>query len=130
MSLDHHPIPLEALPPGWGPAECDDGTFAYRCTRPPIELVADCTDAGGFHPGLGLGRCWELRYRYSMESQSITERIGRVSTRRAAVNGLLECMSCIHDTVEELSDPIEIEAALERVSLDHCLPESRRPALR
>jgi hypothetical protein len=126
MSFDHHPIPPEALPPGWGPVECDSTTFAYRRTRPPIELIATRTDAGGSHPGLGLTQCWELRYRYAIGERLVTESIGRVPTRHGAIEGLLDCMSCLHDAVEELADPVSVEAALERVSLTHCLPGSQR----
>lgn len=123
MYSDQHPIPLEALPPEWGPVECCDGYLAYRHTRLPIELIADRTPADGSHPGLGLGYCWDLQYRYSLEDRSITEIVGRVSTRQAAVDGLLECMSRVSDSVENPSDPVEILGILEGVGLTDSVPD-------
>ncbi|WP_306054920.1 hypothetical protein [Natronococcus wangiae] len=125
MYSDQHPIPREALPPGWGLVERCDGYLAYRHARLPIELVADRTPADGSHPGLGLGRYWELTYRYSLEDRSITESIGRVSTRQAAVKGILECMSRVHDRVENPSDPVEIQGVLEGVVLSDYVPDDR-----
>lgn len=122
MPPDQHPIPREALPPGWGPAECCDGQFEYRHGQPPIELVADRTTADQSHPGLGLSHCWELRYRYLLGDRRVVESIGRVSTRRAAAEGLLECMHCIHETIDEPTDPIEVEEALERVRFSDFVP--------
>ncbi|WP_255169312.1 hypothetical protein [Natrononativus amylolyticus] len=130
MSADHSPIPREALPPGWGPAEVCDERYAYRRSRPSIELIAARRAGDHAHPGLGLGHCWELRYRHRVGELSVSESIGRVTTRGAALEGLLECMSRIHDGVEELCDPMEIEAALRRVSLENRLPERRQQAPR
>ena len=131
MPPDHHPIPREALPPGWGPADCCDGRFEYRHSRPPIELIADRIAADRSHPGLGLCRCWELRYRYFLTDRTITEAIGRVSTRRAAVTGVLECMERVHETVAEadVDDPLAVRDVLESVSLPDLVPDglSRSP---
>jgi len=123
MSLDHPPIPREVLPPGWGPETCCDGRFVYRHGQPPIELIADRTAAVQSHPGLGLSRCWELRYRYSLGDRPIAEAIGRVSTRRAAVDGLLECMNRIHESLEEPVDPVAVRTVLERVRLSDFVPD-------
>lgn len=123
MSSDQHPVPLEALPPGWGPVECCRDRLAYRRARPPIELVADRTPADCSHPGLGLGFCWELQYQCLFEDREVTERIGRVSTRHAAVEGLLECMSRLHGRLENRADPAEIRAALADVSLAGAVPD-------
>ncbi|MFC4540911.1 hypothetical protein ACFO5R_03080 [Halosolutus amylolyticus] len=123
MPTDQHPIPREALPPGWGPAELRDGYVSYRHSTLPLELIADCTRPDRSHPSLGLGRCWELKHRYALADRSITETIGRVSTRRAAVNGLLECMNRIHEVVDEPADRIEIQDVLHRVSLADVVPD-------
>ncbi|WP_293029221.1 hypothetical protein [Natronococcus sp.] len=126
MSSDQHPVPPEALPPGWGPVECCRGYLAYRHARPPIELIADRTTADSFHPGLGLSHCWELQYQYALDDRAITERIGRVPTRRAAVEGLLECMSRLHDRLENRTDPLEIRNVLNGVSLGDAIPDGSR----
>lgn len=122
MSLDHHPIPLEALPPGWGPADNDDGYVAYRRPRPGIELIASRTEADRSHPSLGLGCYWELRYRLPVGEVSVTDTIGHVSTRSAALEGLLQCMHRVHERVEE-PDPVAVEAVLEDVSLGSAVPD-------
>ena len=122
MYTDQRPIPTEAVPPGWGATELREGRFAYRYSRPPIELVADRTLADGCHPGLGLSCYWELRYRYSLGEQPITETIGRVSTRQAAIDGVLECMRRIHDTAESVDNPFDVSTVLERVSLSDLVP--------
>lgn len=124
MPTDQDPIPREALPPGWGPAEHCDGHFAYRHDRPPIELIATRTAADRTHPSLGLGRCWELQYRHPVGDISVAETIGRVSTRQAALDGLLECMRCIHDSVRDSNDPIEIQSLLESVSFGDIVPDN------
>lgn len=126
MSPDRSPIPREALPPGWGPARCREGQFEYRRRQPPVELVADRTAVDRSLPGLGLGGCWELRYRYFLGDRRIVESIGHVSTRRAAIDGLLECMHAIHDTVDETADPIDVRAALERVRFSDVVPGGPR----
>lgn len=123
MAADQEPIPREALPPKWGPAELRDDRFVYRHRRPPIELIADSTIADRSHPGLGLCRCWELRYRYFLTDRTITESIGRVSTRRAAVDGLLECMQRIHETVSAADGPLEVGEVLDTVSLSDVVPD-------
>lgn len=123
MFPDQPPIPREALPPGWGPKDCCDGRFAYRHSRPPIELIADRTAADRAHPGLGLCRYWELRYRYFLTDRAITGSIGRVSTRRAAVEGVLECMERVHETVAEVDDPLAVRDVLEGVSLSDLVPD-------
>ena len=126
MSPDQQPIPREALPPGWGPSELREGRFGYRRSRPPIELLADRTAADRSHPALGLERCWELRCRYSLGDRAITEALGRVSTRRAAVDGLLECMHRVHEVVDEPTDPREVLSALDDVSFSDFVPEASR----
>jgi hypothetical protein len=88
-----------------------------------MELIADCTGADRSHPGLGLSRCWEHQYRNFLTHRAITRSIGRVSTRRAAVDGLLECMRRIHETVSTADDPLEAGAALEDVSLAALVPD-------
>ncbi len=123
MPPDQPPIPREALPPGWGPIDCCDARFEYRHSQPPLELIADRTAADRSHPGLGLCRCWELRYRYFLTDQTITEVIGRVSTRRAAVKGTLACMERIHETVSTTDDPLEVRDVLESVSLPDLVPD-------
>ncbi|ELY46322.1 hypothetical protein [Natronorubrum sulfidifaciens] len=127
MSPDHPPIPRDKLPPGWGPADCCDDQFVYRHRQPAIELVADRTSADRSHPGLGLGRCWELRYRYALTDWTITEAIGRVSTRRAAVTGILECMHRIHDSIDEPADHGEVRDVLERVRFSDVIPDDLTP---
>lgn len=127
MPPDQPPIPREALPPGWGPIDCCDGCIEYRHGQPPIELVADRTSADCSHPGLGLCRYWELRYRFSLGDWTVSESIGRVSNRQAAVEGLLECMHSIHETTDELPDPIEVRSALERVQFSDYVPEGPSP---
>lgn len=122
MSPDHPPIPLEALPPGWGPATCRDGRIEYRCGQPPVTLVADRTAADRSHPGLGLCHCWELRYRFSLGDRTVVEPVDQVSTRRAAVEGLLECMHAINEAVDDLDDPVAVETALERVRFSDGIP--------
>ncbi|WP_254762364.1 hypothetical protein [Natrinema marinum] len=123
MAVDQDPIPREALPPRWGLAECCGDRFVYRHSRPPIELIADSTIADRSHPGLGLCRCWELRYRYFMTDRAISQSIGRVSTRRAAIDGALECMRRIHDTVSATDGPPEVGDVLDSVSLCDLVPE-------
>ena len=129
MPHDQPPIPREALPPGWGPAGCCGGRFEYRHSQPPIELIADRTSADCSHPGLGLCRYWELRYRYFLTDRTITEVIGRVSTRRSAIEGALACMERVHETVPTAEDALEIRDALESVSLPDFVPDglSRSP---
>lgn len=123
MHTDRHPIPPEALPPGWGPTELREGRFGYRRTRPPVELVADRTTADRTHPTLGLGRCWELHCRCLLDDRSISDVVARVSTRRAAVEGLLECMHRIHDLADEPADPVEVLAILDDVSFSDFVPD-------
>ncbi|ELY78914.1 hypothetical protein [Natrinema pallidum] len=122
MAATQDPIPPEALPPRWGLAERRDERFTYRHSRPPIELIAEATAADRSHPGLGLCRCWELRYRYFLTDRAISESIGRVSTQRAAVDGLLECMHRIHDTVSAADDPFTVREVLHSVSLSDLVP--------
>lgn len=125
MPIDQRPIPPEALPPGWGSADAGEGRLAYRRGRPAIELIAARTDADRSHPSLGLGRCWELRYRFPLGERSVSESIGRVSTRRAAIDGLLACMNRVHEAVDDPDDPIEVRAALRDVSLSDLVPGDR-----
>lgn len=122
MFTDQPPIPLEAVPPGWGPANCRDGRVEYRTDQPPIVLVADRTAADRSHPGLGLCHCWELRYRFSLGDRTVIEPVGRVSTRRAALEGLLECMHSINEVGDDLDDCVAVESALERVGFSDVIP--------
>ncbi|THE63406.1 hypothetical protein D8Y22_18330 [Salinadaptatus halalkaliphilus] len=122
MVEDTHPIPQEALPPEWGPADVRDGRLGYRRGRLPIELIADRVTADQCHPALGVGCCWELRCRYSLGDRSVTETIGHVSTRTAAADGLLECMHRIQAATTDPSDPIRIWSALEDVSFADVVP--------
>ncbi|EMA29329.1 hypothetical protein [Halobiforma nitratireducens] len=124
MPADNRPIPPEALPPGWGETELKDGKLAYRYAQPPLELVADRSTAAHCHPGLGLSRYWELRYRYPLGDRSVSDAIGRVSTRRAAVDGLLECMRRVHRTVESADDHLAVRQVLDRVSFSDFVPRS------
>ncbi len=123
MCPDQHPIPREALPPGWGLSERCDDCIVYRHRSLPLELIADRTVPTHSHPGLGLSCCWELKHRYLFGDRSIVEQVGCVSTRRAAVDGLRECMHRLHDAVDEPTDPIEVQAVLDRVSLADVIPE-------
>ncbi|MFC6719622.1 hypothetical protein ACFQGT_13460 [Natrialbaceae archaeon GCM10025810] len=122
MSSDRSPIPREALPPGWGPADVSDERIAYRRGRPPIDLVAVRLPASQAHPGLGLCHYWELRYRYAIGERTVRKSIGRVTTRTAALEGLVECMHRIHDRADDLSDPLDVRAALEGVRLADPVP--------
>ncbi|WIV65689.1 hypothetical protein [Natrialbaceae archaeon AArc-T1-2] len=122
MPLEHPPIPPETLPPGWGAAETDDEYLAYRHNQPPITLIAEQTELDRVHPGLGLGRCWELRCRHFVGELPVSESIGCVSTRRAALDGLLACMDRIHDSVDEPHDSIGVGTILESVSLEELVP--------
>ncbi|TMT85201.1 hypothetical protein E2L06_00705 [Haloterrigena sp. H1] len=122
MVTTQDPIPPEALPPGWGPAEFGDDRFVYRHNNPPIELVADSTSAEQSHPGLGLCRCWALRYRIFLTDSAITRLIAHVSTRRAALDGLLECMHRIHEAAEAADGPVAVEAILDSVNLSELVP--------
>lgn len=117
MSLDQAPIPREALPPGWGPADLRDDLVSYRRDRPRIELTAERTEATESHPALGLGRCWELRYLVPIGELTVSDSIGRVSTRAAALDALLDGMHLVHDVDEEATSPAEVESALEGISL-------------
>ncbi|OLZ42322.1 hypothetical protein A6E15_15710 [Natrinema saccharevitans] len=122
MTVDQDPIPQEALPPRWGLAERCEGRFVYRHARPRIDLIADCVPARS-HPTLGLCRHWELQYRYFLTDRSISRSIGRVSTRRAAVDGLLECMCRVHERVSTADDPLAVGTVLEDVSLADLVPD-------
>ncbi|MHC3436575.1 hypothetical protein ACYJ1Y_00410 [Natrialbaceae archaeon A-gly3] len=124
MSAQRALIPWEELPPGWGPVDIAEGTLVYRRHERDVELVADRTEADRTHLGLGLNQCWELRMRYAVGEQSACEPIGRVTTRRAALEGLLECMHRIREHVEQPEEPHEFCAALEDVSLAGVVPET------
>ncbi|TYT63790.1 hypothetical protein [Natrialba swarupiae] len=128
MPTNRHPIPRTELPPGWGLTELGDDRFAYRHSRPPIVLVADVS-ADQSHPRLGICRCWELCYQYSLGDRISSETIGRVSTRQAAVDGLLECMRSVHDVVSDVEDPVAVDRVLDRVSLSCFVPESTETTL-
>ena len=123
MYPDQTPIPPEALPPGWGLSEHCDDCIAYRHRALPLELITARTAPDRSHPGLGLPSCWELQHHYSFGDRSVVETIGRVSTRRAAISGLFECMNRIHDAVEEPVDPVEVQTVLDRVSLADVVPD-------
>ncbi|SDR28078.1 hypothetical protein [Natronobacterium texcoconense] len=123
MNSNSRHLPPDILPPGWSESALSDGELAYRHARLPLELVADRTMADNCHPGLGLGCCWELRYRYPIGDQSVSETIGRVSTRTAAIDGLLECMRSVHEAVESLDDPMDVRNVLERIPLSSLVPD-------
>jgi len=125
MRADHHPIPHEALPPGWGPAVVDRDHLRYRRRQPKLELHARQTAPDQSHPGLGIGRCWRLEYCHHVGELPVTETIAHLPTKRAAIRGLLSAMHCIHEAVDQPDDPLSVQAALENVSLEHRLPESR-----
>lgn len=127
MTPDQEPIPREALPPGWGPADHEDERIAYSRGDPRVELIAAQTEADRSHPALGLGRCWELRYRHTIGEFPVMERLGCVSTRRAAVEGLLRCMHRVHDRVDDPSDPIAVQAALDGVRFNDFVPDQWSP---
>ena len=124
MSPDQPPIPREALPPGWGLTEHRDGRFGYRRRTPPIELVADRTPANRCHPTLGLNSCWELRCRYRLGDRSVSDVIGCVTTRQAAIDGLLECMRSIH-AADGVSGPVEVLSVLKDISFSDLVPDRR-----
>ncbi|MFA9416077.1 hypothetical protein [Natrinema sp. HArc-T2] len=128
MVTTQDPLPPEALPPGWGLAELGDDQFVYRHTKPPIELVADCASAEQSHPGLGLCRCWTIRYRYYLMHSRISRSIGHVATRQAALDSVLECMRRIHATLSKADDPVTVGAILEDTSLADPIPDGVSPA--
>ena len=123
MSLDHSPLPRETIPPGWGPVELHDERYVYLRSRPHVELIAVRTHDANTHPNLGLGCSWALRYRISIGELTTTETLGCVSTRHAALEGLRECMHCVHEHVECPDDPVEVRTALNTVSLTDPVPE-------
>ncbi|SEH17492.1 hypothetical protein SAMN04487967_3209 [Natronorubrum sediminis] len=123
MLPDHPPIPREALPPGWGLTSFCDDEVIYRHRNPLIDLVAESTPADRSHPRLGLCRCWALRYRYELGEQFVVEPIGRVATRRAAVDGILECMELINASIDDIADPVALHDLLSRVRLSDGVPE-------
>jgi len=113
------------LPPGWGPASIRDGHLSYRHGQLPVELIAERTCGSNSHPALGLSHCWELRYRHRIGEQTISEPIGRVSTRHAALDGLLECMNRIHDhDTADQGTTHEIRTALGAVKLVGAVPDA------
>lgn len=123
MIPDQEPIPREDVPPGWRPAVNDGGRIAYRRHDPPLELEVVLTEPNRSHPALGLGRCWELRFRHLVGEHPVTKRIGRVTTREAALDGLRRAMECIHRLVDDPSDPVSVQNVLERIPLDAHVPE-------
>ncbi|MFD1565364.1 hypothetical protein ACFR99_17650 [Haloarchaeobius amylolyticus] len=129
MVTKQDPIPPEALPPGWGLAEFGDDRFVYRHSNPPIELIAASTDPSRSHPGLGLCRYWELRYRYFLTDSTISRPIACVATRQAALDGLLESMRAIHEAASTVDDPVAVEAILDTVTLSELIPDGASPSL-
>jgi len=123
MGTKQEPIPPEALPPGWGLAKLDGDRFVYRHGNPVIELIADSTHPDRSHPALGLCRCWELRYQLFLTDSTIARSIAHVSTRQAALDGLLECMHSIHEAADTAIDPVAVEAILDRVSFSELVPD-------
>ena len=123
MNPTQTPIPPEALPPGWGLSDLGDDRFVYRHSNPPIELVANGTSAERSHPGLGLCRCWELRYRYFLMDSTISRSIGHTATRQAAIDGLLECMSRLHETVSSAAGPVAVGDVLDDTCLSDPVPD-------
>ncbi|WP_290813293.1 hypothetical protein [Halovivax sp.] len=127
MIPDQEPIPHDDVPPGWGPVRHDDDRIVYRRHEPQVELEVARTTADRSHPALGLGRCWELRFRHLVGEHPVTERIGRVSTRRAALDGLRESMERIHRRVEDPSDPVSVRSVLQQTPLAGNVPEFPEP---
>ncbi|AHF98319.1 hypothetical protein HALLA_04940 [Halostagnicola larsenii XH-48] len=123
MSLMQRSLPREELPPNWGPLEHSDDRIAYRHSSPPLTLIAVCVSADRSHPSLGLSRYWEIRYRYSIGECTTTEVLGRVTTYDAALEGLLECMIRVHDTVESPDSPLDLCTVLGSVSLPASVPD-------
>lgn len=126
MAINQDPIPPEALPPDWGLAEFGNDRFVYRHRTPSIELIADSTFPDGSNPRLGLCRCWELRYRYFLTDCTISRSIACVTTRQAALDGLLECMHRIHGAASSATDPTAVGAILDTVSLSDLVPNCSR----
>lgn len=119
----HEPHPHEELPPGWGGVDDDDDRVSFRHYDPQVELCAVPVPADRSHPTLGLCRCWELRFCYPVGECSATERLGRVPTRTAAVDGLLECIEYLYETVGSPEDPHDVCTALESMPLRSAIPE-------
>ena len=125
MPPNVEPIPPERLPPGWGAVDHGAERFVYCRNESPIELIAARTAPELSHPALGLGHCWELRYRHAVGEVPVVERIGCVSTRHAALEGLVECMYRVHDRAENPADPFEVRAVLDGVRLRDLIPDMR-----
>lgn len=123
MVTDQEPIPTEALPPGWGPADNGAKRIAYRHSRPRIELSAALTEGAQFHPSLGIERCWELRYECDIGELPVRDSICRVATRTAAIEGLLECMERVQDVARGAASPMDVEAALKGVRFGDVVPD-------
>lgn len=123
MVTDQEPIPPEALPPGWGPADNGAKRIAYRHSRPHLELSAALTEGAQFHPSLGIERCWELRYEYDIGELAVGDSICHVSTRHAAVDGLLKCMDRVRRVIKGASSPMDVEAALDSVRFGDVVPD-------
>lgn len=124
MPLDQEPIPPEALPPGWGPADHGTERIAYRHSRPHIELSAALAGGARSHPSLGVECCWELRYEYDIGELVVSDSICLVSTRHAAVEGLLECMARVRDAVGDAGDdPMEVQTALDGARFGDVVPD-------
>jgi len=124
MAPDQDPIPSEELPPRWGLAARHDDRVVYRHSNPPIELIADSLTADRTHPRLGLCRCWEVRYRCHLTDATISRPLACVTTRRAALDGLLECMERLHEDATT-DDPVAIGATLESVAFSDLVPDER-----
>lgn len=123
MVTDKEPIPPEALPPGWGPADTGAKRIAYRHSRPRVELSAALTEGAQFHPSLGIERCWELRYEYDIGELAVGDSICHVSTRQAAVEGLLECMGRVQGVIKGATGPMDLEAALDGIRFGDVVPD-------
>lgn len=120
MPADNAPLPQEQLLPDWGPVDVAADRISYQHYRLSIELIAERAPADHIHPSLGLGQSWVLEYRRQIGDLVTSGSIGRVSTRQAALDGLLACMHRLHDSSTEIppTDPIDLQSVLERVSLD------------
>lgn len=112
MRSHYEGLPHETLPPSWTPAAVTAARIVYRCRRPPVELVAVRTVADHTDPSLGVGRCWEIRCQYAVGEAEAVDRLERVSTRREALEGLLECMRCIHEELDGMTDPLAVRRVL------------------
>ena len=123
MRDERQPVPPRGLPPGWSPVASDEDRVALRMGDLPVEFVAKRTADSGGNPRLGVGRCWELSYRYSIGDVTASDVVGRVRTRSAAIDGLLECVTTVHEEIDGSIDGTDVRAVLEDVRLRSVVPD-------